>query len=104
MNLAEKNCKPCEGGVSPLTEEAKKHLLDVPGWKLNENTIVRDYKFNDFIDAASWLERIKFLAEAQGHHPNIHWSYNKITLELTTHAIGGLSENDFIFAAKVNQL
>jgi 4a-hydroxytetrahydrobiopterin dehydratase len=103
--LASRKCKPCEGGVPPLTKkQAEKLLLKVKGWKLSNGKLRRTWKFADFVEASSWLEKVKFLAEAEGHHPDIHWYWNTITLELITHAINGLSENDFILAAKINAL
>jgi 4a-hydroxytetrahydrobiopterin dehydratase len=103
--LASRKCKPCEGGVPPLTKkQAEKLLLKVKGWNLADGKLRRTWKFGDFVKASSWLEKVKFLAEAEGHHPDIHWYWNTITLELITHAINGLSENDFILAAKINAL
>ena len=105
MNLTTKKCVPCEGGVPPLSEaQLQRFMKMVKGWKLVKGHIQKNYMFKDFVEASSWLEKIKFLAEAQGHHPDIHWSWNTITLDLYTHAIKGLSENDFILAAKINEL
>jgi 4a-hydroxytetrahydrobiopterin dehydratase len=105
MDLTKKKCKPCEGGVSPLTEKKIAQLMPkVSGWKLVNGKLHKTWKFKDFVEASSWLEKIKFLAESEGHHPDMHWYWNKITLELITHAIKGLSENDFILAAKINEL
>jgi len=104
MKLTEQKCKPCEGGVPPLTQEKISKLLpDVPRWKIVDGKLHREFKFKNFVEASSWLEKVKFLAEAEGHHPDIHWYYNKITLELITHAIKGFSDNDFIMAAKINE-
>ena len=103
MELQKKKCTPCEGGVPALSDLQAQHFLKMlKGWKLVSDRIEKDYTFKDFVDASSWLERVKFLAEAQGHHPDIHWMWNKITLVLWTHAIHGLSENDFILAAKID--
>ncbi|MEK6867644.1 MAG: 4a-hydroxytetrahydrobiopterin dehydratase [Nanoarchaeota archaeon] len=103
--LIQKKCKPCEGGVPALSpEQAQRFLKMTKGWKLVSGRIEKDYIFKDFVDASSWLEKIKFLAEAEGHHPDIHWTWNKITLVLWTHASKGLSENDFILAAKIDAL
>jgi 4a-hydroxytetrahydrobiopterin dehydratase len=103
--LLDKKCVPCEGGVLPLTDgEVKKLLPKVKGWKLSEGKLRRTWVFDDFVQASSWLEKVKFLAEAEGHHPDIHWYWNTVTLELVTHAIKGLSENDFILAAKISAL
>ncbi|MBI5002297.1 4a-hydroxytetrahydrobiopterin dehydratase [Candidatus Woesearchaeota archaeon] len=105
MDLQKKKCKPCEGGVPALSDlQAQRFLKMLKGWKLVSGRIERDYTFKDFVDASSWLERVKFLAEAEEHHPDIHWTWNKITLVLWTHAIHGLSENDFILAAKIDAL
>lgn len=105
MSLTEKKCKPCEGGVSPLSApQIQRFLRMTKNWKLVSGRLERSYGFKDFVAAASWLEKIKFLAEAEGHHPDIHWTWNKITLVLWTHAINGLSENDFILAAKIDAL
>jgi 4a-hydroxytetrahydrobiopterin dehydratase len=105
MDLLNKKCVPCEGGVFSLTrEEAEKYLAEVSGWTLDEKTlkISKEYKFKDFIGAINFVDKISEIAEGEGHHPDIHIFYNKVLLELSTHAIGGLSENDFILAAKID--
>jgi len=104
--LAAKKCKPCEGGVRPMSAaQANAVLGEIPEWELEGNTkIRRKFKFDDFRQAQSWLNRVADIAEDEGHHPDIYWSYSKVTVELTTHSIGGLSENDFILAAKVRML
>ena len=105
IDLTKKKCEPCEGGVPPLTKaQIDKLMQQVKGWKLVNGKLHRTWKFADFVEASSWLEKVKFLAEAEGHHPDIHWYWNTITLEMITHAIKGLSENDFILAAKINTL
>ena len=114
-DLLNKKCVPCEGGVPPLThEEVTKLMEQVEGWSLFEEAsdnlkkfgmgakIFREYKFKDFIGAVNFVNNVAEVAEAEGHHPDIKINYNKVTLEMTTHAIGGLSENDFIVAAKVD--
>lgn len=96
---------PCEGGATPLNkDEAEFFLNKVAGWALDaENKkISKTYKFQDFIGAINFVDRVAEVAEMENHHPDIHVSYNKVTLELWTHAILGLSENDFIVAAKVD--
>ncbi len=100
-----KKCVPCEGGAKPLTkEEADRYMEEVEGWSLiaDGKKITKDFKFSDFIGAINFVERVADVAEMEDHHPDIHVFYNKVTLELYTHAIGGLSENDFIVAAKVD--
>lgn len=104
-DLLKKKCVPCEGGAEPLTEgEAREYMKEVPGWTLSEDgkKISKEFKFKDFIGAINFVERVADVAEMEDHHPDIHVHYNKVILELWTHAIGGLSENDFIVAAKVD--
>ena len=106
--LAKRHCKSCEGGVEPLPLSAAQTLLaDVPGWELiNDGKALRKMvTCKDFLDAVSLIQQIAPVAEAEAHHPDLHLtSYRRLTIELSTHAIGGLSENDFILAAKLNQL
>lgn len=107
MNLLNKKCVPCEGGVPPLTrEESEKFLIETPGWEIVENgkKIKREFKFKDFKEAIAFVNKVAQLAEDEGHHPDSHIYYSRVILELWTHAIGGLSENDFILAAKINEL
>ena len=105
--LAQRKCKPCEGGVEPLPVSAAQALLrDVQGWELIEGKAIRKtITCNDFLDAVGLIRKIAPIAEAEDHHPDLHLTgYRKLTIELSTHAIGGLSENDFILAAKIDQL
>ncbi len=107
INLLNKKCVPCEGGVPPFdVKEAKNYLAHIPGWLLDGGStkISKEYKFKNFVEAMGFVKKVAGVAEAEGHHPDIHISYNKVLLELSTHAIGGLSENDFILAAKINLL
>ncbi len=105
-NLLKKKCVPCEGGdIDPfLPEEARNYMPDVPEWNLSPDvkSISRDFKFKDFIGAVNFVNNIADIAEEEGHHPDIDIRYNKVHLDLSTHAIGGLSENDFIVAAKID--
>lgn len=107
-DLTAKRCQPCEGGVPPLNaEQVQAHLAAVPDWELVEGGkfIRRKYKFKDFVSAMAFLQKVAEIAEAEGHHPDLHLTgYRYATVELTTHAIGGLSENDFILAAKINAI
>ena len=107
-NLAGKHCVPCEGGVPSLTPQQVKELLPaVPGWSLTPDgkRIRREWKVKDFMAGLDFFRRVAELAEAEDHHPDLHLAgYRNVTLELSTHAIGGLSENDFILAAKINQV
>ena len=105
--LAGRTCKPCEAGVAPLPASAAKALLqDVPGWELaGEEAIRRTVKCKDFLDAVGLIQKIAPIAAAEDHHPDLHLTnYRTLTIELSTHAIGGLSENDFILAAKIDRL
>lgn len=105
--LIQKRCVPCEGGAVPLAREQAETLLkETPSWTLTESgtAIVRDYVFRDFVAAMLFVNNVALIAESEGHHPDIMILYNKVHLTLATHAIGGLSENDFIIAAKVNAL
>jgi len=85
-------------------EQACSLLPQVPGWEHQDGALVRTVKFKDFVGSMAFVNKVAEVAEAEGHHPDIHISWNKVTLTLTTHAIGGLSENDFILAAKINAL
>lgn len=106
-NLTDKKCVPCEGGTPPLTRDQFAPMLaEVKNWQvLEEKKIQKDFKFKNFKEVMAFVNKIAELAEAEGHHPdlNIH-DWNKLTIRLSTHAIGGLSENDFILAAKIDQL
>ena len=105
--LAQRKCKPCEGGAEPLPPSAAQMLLaDVKGWELVDGKLIRKrVRRKDFMDAVNAIQRIAPIAEAEDHHPDLHLTgYRNLTIELSTHAIGGLSENDFILAAKINQL
>lgn len=108
MSLAKRKCKPCEEGGPPLTlTDAKKLLKEVPGWNLSKDgkKISRDLDFKDFVDAVVFVNDVAQLAEEEGHHPDIGiHDYNSVRIELWTHAMSGLSENDFILAAKIDAL
>ena len=107
-NLTEKQCVPCEGGVPPLeSDEVEELLTEVRGWELLKGSppkIQKEFKFDDFEAAMSFVNDLAELAENEGHHPDIEISYNLVTLQLYTHAIDGLHENDFILAAKIDDL
>lgn len=116
-DLLKKKCVPCEGGVKPLNPaEIGGFMNQVSGWTLSESEkpnlqkfdlgakISKEYKFKDFIGAINFVNNIAEIAESEGHHPDIAIHYNKVMLTLDTHAIGGLSENDFILAAKIDAM
>lgn len=105
--LAEKECVPCQGGVPPLKGEEllKLHEQLGNGWKLvDEHHIEKEYKFKNFREALDFTNRVGELAEEQGHHPDIYLSWGKVRLRLFTHKIDGLTESDFVFAAKADRL
>lgn len=105
MALAEQKCVPCTVETPPLKrDEAEKLLKETPEWTLKENSIERTFKFKDFREAMRFVNQVADIAEEEGHHPDIYIFYNKVRLELSTHAIGGLSTNDFILAAKTDAL
>jgi 4a-hydroxytetrahydrobiopterin dehydratase len=107
-DLSTQKCVPCEGGTAPLSrDEAERYMDAVSGWTLVEGEprkITRSLKLKDFAQAMAFVNEIAQLAEGEGHHPDICISWNRVRLELVTHAIGGLSMNDFIMAAKINEL
>ena len=103
--LARRTCVPCTAATPPLSAEDTTDLLpQIPGWTLEGVTLRRAFRFKDFAGAMAFVNRVAERAEAEGHHPDIHIAWNRVRLELTTHAINGLSENDFILAAKINAL
>ncbi len=105
--LAKKKCVPCEGGMPPLSREVvERYLAEVPEWSLRPDGLVieRTFVCKDFGDAMGFANRVAKLAEEEGHHPDISVSWDKVKLSLSTHAIGGLSENDYILAAKIDSL
>ena len=105
MELYEKKCISCESGGTPLSEDdVKKSLEQIPNWKLNGKKIEREFVFKEFKEAMKFVNNVADLAEGEGHHPDIHIHWNKVLLELWTHSMNGLSENDFIVAAKINNL
>ena len=106
--LAEKHCVPCEGGVKPLTrEEAGRYLKKLaPEWQLSADVrqIQQDFKFKGFNGTMGFVNAVAWIANQEGHHPDLEVGYNHCLVRYTTHAIDGLSENDFICAAKVDKL
>ena len=107
-NLIQKKCAPCEGGLPALSRARAEALLRaLKSWKLSPDArlISVDYEMKNFKTAVELVDRIAALAESENHHPDLHLTgYRKLRVELSTHAIGGLSENDFIVAAKIDRL
>jgi 4a-hydroxytetrahydrobiopterin dehydratase len=105
--LSGRTCVPCRSDVAPLSEtEARAFGAETPEWSIEEagKRLVRRFEFEDFRKAMEFVNRVADLAEAQGHHPDIAIHWNKVELVLWTHKIGGLHENDFILAAKIDRL
>lgn len=105
--LAKKRCIPCEGNVPPLTQSQAEELLkEVQEWMLIDDAkmLAKSFRFKNFAQAMKFVNEVARIAEEEGHHPDLSISYNAVGIELTTHAIGGLSENDFIVAAKIDEL
>lgn len=98
-----KRCRPCEGGMKPLDrKQAEAYLPALTGWSLSEDgkSLRKEYHFKNFKDVISFFNRIANVAEEENHHPDLRISYSRVGAELSTHALKGLSENDFILAAK----
>lgn len=105
--LTQQKCEACEGGVIPLSKiEADILLKQIPEWEVSSDvkTISRSYTFKDFNEALAFVNTVGALAESEGHHPDIHLTdYKNVRIDLSTHAIDGLSNNDFILAAKIDE-
>lgn len=108
IHLTDKKCVACEGGIPPLTEaEIAVFKPEVPAWEVSpdQKAISRQFTFKDFKEALAFVNKVGALAEEEGHHPDIKlFEYKHVLISLWTHAIGGLSENDFILAAKIDTL
>ncbi|HEX3020028.1 MAG TPA: 4a-hydroxytetrahydrobiopterin dehydratase [Chitinispirillaceae bacterium] len=108
MILRKKRCVLCESDVPPLSEKEEKDLLkSLSGWTINRDKthrLIKTVKTETFMNAIELVNNIAQIAEYEGHHPDIHLYYNKLTIELYTHKIGGLSENDFILADKIDEI
>ena len=104
MKLEQKICKPCEGGIKPLWGKIlQQYSKEVKDWKIiNNHQIEKEFKFKDFKTALDFVNKLGELAEKEGHHPDIYLSWGKVKVTLWTHAVDGLSENDFILAKKID--
>ena len=105
-DLNTRNCKPCEGGTKPLTEDKARNLLSqLHQWQITgSQQITRSFTFDSYYQTQAFVNAVAFIAHRQDHHPDISFGYKTATITFTTHAIGGLSENDFICAARVDAL
>ena len=105
MSLVEQKCVPCEGKSATLPEaEIQKHLKELDGWVRFGKSIGKQFTFRTFTMAMNFVNAVADIAEKEGHHPDMTISYNKVSIELVTHAIGGLSLNDFILASKIDTI
>jgi 4a-hydroxytetrahydrobiopterin dehydratase len=107
MDMSKKKCTPCEGGIAPLDRkkvaEFKKYIRD--DWKVTKNNkITKEFSFVNYLHTMDFVNKVAVLAEEEGHHPVMHVYYAKVVVELWTHSINGLSENDFILASKIDNL
>jgi len=104
-DLVSKKCKPCEGGVAPLTEPEIRNLLkQLDGWEYANGRIAKSYAFKDYCQTMAFVNATAWISHREDHHPDLTVGYNRCRVEYLTHAIGGLSENDFICAAKLDKL
>ena len=104
-DLAKSKCKPCEGGVSPLTaDEIAKLLKQLPGWEYANGVIAKTYEFKNYYQTLAFVNASAWISHREDHHPDITVGYNQCRVAYVTHAINGLSENDFICAAKLDAL
>jgi 4a-hydroxytetrahydrobiopterin dehydratase len=106
-SLLEKKCQACEGGVPPLNQdECIKMLKEIPGWSLTEDRkyLERKFSFKGFYATMGFVNAIAYIVQKEGHHPDLEVGYNYCNVRFTTHATDGLTENDFICAAKINAL
>jgi len=107
MSLADQTCVPCKGGVPPMEPQRANELLRElgEGWALNpKGHLERTYSFANFVEAMAFANRVGEIAEEQNHHPDLHVAWGKCTVEIWTHKIDGLTESDFILAAKYDAL
>jgi 4a-hydroxytetrahydrobiopterin dehydratase len=106
MSLAEKHCVPCRGGVPPLKDEKLRGMLaQLAGWQVvDEHHLSKTYLFSDFRTALDFVNRVGAVAEEQGHHPDLYLAWGKVEIRIWTHKIDGLTESDFILAAKIDLL
>ena len=109
-DLLKKKCTPCEGGVTRFDKsEIHKYQKKVDGWSLNENQekiffLEKDFKFKNFVESQKFVNQVGKISEDEGHHPDITFGWGYAKIDITTHAIKGLSENDFILAAKIDKI
>lgn len=107
MDLQNKKCVPCEGGISPIAaEELAGYIVKTPEWQViaNGKELERKFKFKNFRQSLAFVDKVGEIAEGENHHPDIEFGWGYCNIRLSTHAIGGLHENDFIVAAKIDRI
>lgn len=105
QDLAKKKCKPCGGGTPPLSvEEIASYLKNLSGWEYQAGEIVKTYEFKNYYETIAFVNAIAWISHREDHHPNMEVSYKRCRVRYSTHAIGGMSQNDFICAAKIEAL
>jgi 4a-hydroxytetrahydrobiopterin dehydratase len=103
--LVKRKCKPCEGGTKPYSpREAAELLKQVKGWSLESGKLVKVLPFKNYYETMAFVNALAWISHREDHHPDLQVGYNKCRVEYATHSIGGLSDNDFICAAKCDQL
>ncbi len=103
--LSRKKCKPCEGGTPPLGEaEIKMLLAEITGWEIMEGALVKIFRFKNYYETMAFVNATAWISHREDHHPDLQVGYSRCRVSYLTHAIGGLSENDFICAAKLDAL
>ena len=109
-DLADKKCIPCEGGIPSFNlEEIHKYLKKVDGWDVEsvdekDYYIIKNFKFNNFLESQSFVNKVGEIAEQEGHHPDIWFGWGYAKIKIQTHAINGLHESDFVLAAKIDRI
>lgn len=104
-DLATQHCKPCEGGVAPLETPEIEHLLkNLDGWELHGKELVKTYRFRNYYETMAFVNATAWISHCEDHHPDLEVGYRQCRVRYSTHAIGGLSENDFICAARIDRL
>ena len=104
-DLTQKKCKPCEGGIPPMSEkQIREYLRRVPGWEFLGGEITRSFAFKNYYQTTAFVNAVAWIAHSEDHHPMMEFGYKNCTVRYSTHAISAISENDFICAAKINTL
>jgi len=105
MFLAQKKCIPCDKGASALSpQEAQVLLGNLSGWTISDKWLKKSYKFKNFVQALTFVNKVGEVAEGENHHPDMELGWGYVNIRLQTHSVGGLHENDFILAAKIDAL